>query len=97
MITDKQQKDIVETLKPYQPSKIGIFGSYARSEADEDSDIDILMQTDKKINLLELVELERELSSKLGITVDLVTENSINKHLKPYIQKEITYILNDDE
>ena len=96
MITDKQNTDIIKTLKPYHPSKIGVFGSYARSEAEKDSDIDILLKTDKKINLLELVELERELSNILGIKVDLVTENSINKHLKPYIQKEVTYILDDE-
>ena len=39
------------------------------------------------------MSLEDELSAMLGVEVDLITENSVNKHLKPYIQKDIVYIL----
>ena len=97
MITNEQHKNIIKTLEPYKPSKIGIFGSYARSMSKENSDIDILINTKKDINLLDFVRLEKELSDILGIEVDLVTENSLNKHLKPYIQNDIIYILNDEE
>jgi predicted nucleotidyltransferase len=95
MISQEQQKAVVQTLKPYNPSKIGVFGSYAQGKQDKDSDLDLLISLKKRINLFELINLEDELSSLLGVKVDLVTENSVNKHLKPYIQKDIIYILND--
>lgn len=74
---------IITTLKEFDPIRIGIFGSYARNEQTEESDIDILVKLNKRITLLQLVRLENELSEKLGIKVDLVTEGALtNKKLK---------------
>jgi predicted nucleotidyltransferase len=95
MLTDKQSHTILKTLKPYKPVKIGVFGSQARSEETKDSDLDLLIDVEKPLNLFDLLELEEELTKLLGINVDLVTEQSLNKHLKPYIDKEIRYILNE--
>lgn len=95
MISDKQSHTILNTLKPYNPIKVGVFGSQARSEATKDSDLDLLIDVEKPLNLFDIIELEEELSMLLGIDVDLVTEKSLNKHLKPYINNEIRYILNE--
>lgn len=95
MINQEQQQSIIQKLEPYKPSKIGVFGSYARGEENKDSDLDLVIRLEKRINLFELMALEDELSSLLGVNVDLLTEKSVNKHLKPYIQKDIIYILND--
>lgn len=95
MLNKQQQQSIVQKLKPYSPSKIGVFGSYARGKENKASDLDLLISLRKRINLFELMSLEEELSSMLGIEVDLVTEKSINKYIKPYIQKDIIYIFND--
>lgn len=81
---------IVNHLKKYNAEKIGIFGSYARSEEDQESDIDILVKFKKTFSLLELIRIENELSSKLGKKVDLVTEDSIqNLKLKDYINRDL--------
>ncbi|MDR9414686.1 MAG: nucleotidyltransferase family protein [Gracilimonas sp.] len=95
MITKEQQKIIIEKSKPFEPSKIGIFGSYARNEQSKDSDLDVLVNFRKRVNLLELVGLEQELSEMLGVKVDLVTEKSINKNLREYILKDLKVILDD--
>ena len=42
MITKSQQNIIIETLKPFHPKRIGLFGSVARNEETSSSDIDIL-------------------------------------------------------
>jgi predicted nucleotidyltransferase len=42
------QKEIVERLKPLQPEKIILFGSYADGTATEDSDIDLFIVKDSK-------------------------------------------------
>lgn len=83
-------------LEPYNPSRIGIFGSYVRGDQNEESDLDLLVNLQKRANLFELIELEEELSEILGVKVDLVTEKLLNKHIRPHIMKEITYILNEE-
>jgi len=84
---------IITTLKEIDPIRIGIFGSYARNEQTKDSDIDILVKLNKGITLLQLVRLENELSEKLGIKVDLVTEGALtNKKLKRAIIKDLEII-----
>lgn len=95
MITEEQSHTILKILEPYNPIKVGIFGSQARSDANEESDLDLLIEVTQPLNLFDLVEIEEELSNLLGIDVDLVTEQSLNKHLKPYIDKEIKYILDE--
>ena len=95
MITQKERNIILKTLRPYRPKKIGVFGSRARSDHSDKSDLDLLVDIEN-INLLELVELENSLSRLLNIKVDLVTEASLNKHLRPLIEKQIEYILQEE-
>lgn len=84
---------IITTLKEFDPVRIGIFGSYARNEQTKESDIDILVKLNKGITLLQLVRLENELSEKLGIKVDLVTEGALtNKKLKRAIIRDLEII-----
>ena len=92
MLTMIQQHIILDTLKKCNPSLIGIFGSYARNEQTDISDMDILLDSNSKIHLLELIGLEQELTELLGIKVDLVTMNSVSKQLKPYIQQDLIRI-----
>ena len=72
---------------------IGIFGSFSRDQADEQSDVDILVQfdTEKKTfdNFIETCFL---LENVLGRKVELVTEESLSPYLKPYIMKELEYV-----
>jgi predicted nucleotidyltransferase len=84
---------IINYLSPYKPERIGIFGSYARHEETEKSDIDILVKFKETISLLDLVRIQRELSELLGIEVDLVTEPSLkNEKLKKYIYEDLQMI-----
>ncbi len=93
MITDQQYKKIVDVLTPFNPERIGIFGSYARGEETRDSDLDILVSFSKPINLLQFVRLEIELSEKLGVKVDLVTERAVHPRLRKYIDQDLKMIL----
>lgn len=82
---------IVDALRPYA-SRIELFGSAARGEADSDSDIDVLVTlrtVDERPPLgLKWFELERRLSEKLGRPVELVTEKSLSPHLRPHIESD---------
>ncbi len=68
---------IIQSLQPYQPQKIGIFGSYARHENTINSDIDIFVKFKTALSLLQLIKIENEIAEKIGIKVDLVTEGAI--------------------
>jgi uncharacterized protein len=92
MISIIQQIKIKEILAPFEPIEIGIFGSYARSENTDSSDLDILVQFGKKLNLFDLVDLENKLSKALGIKVDLVTKNALNPFIKEFIEKDLRKI-----
>lgn len=84
---------IISTLRDYNPVMIGVFGSYARNENQKNSDIDILVRFKSSLSLLQLVHLERLMSAKLGIKVDLVTEGAIkNKIVKESIDKDLQII-----
>ncbi|KXK23188.1 MAG: DNA polymerase beta domain-containing protein [Bacteroidetes bacterium OLB12] len=76
MITNQQQQVIIDHLRPLRPYRIGVFGSFARGDNKQDSDLDILVALDYSLkpSLLDLVAIEQALTSALGIQVDLVTE-----------------------
>ncbi len=72
---------------------MGVFGSYARGEQNEKSDLDILIDFETKVDLLELIGLEQELSEMLGVRVDLVTRRSLNSSLKSYIESDLIRLI----
>lgn len=81
---------IVNQLMDYNPIQIGVFGSYARDEQHINSDIDVLVSFKKSISLLQLISIENQLSEKLGIKVDLITENGVkNQKLMSYIRQDL--------
>ncbi len=92
-ITEKQKTIIKNVTQKFQPKLIGVFGSYARGDQNKDSDLDILIDFKEKINLLELIGLEQELSELLEIKVDLITQKSLHPPLKPLIEKDLIRIL----
>lgn len=92
MLNNQQVNIIVNTLKPYNPKRIGIFGSYARSEDSDTSDIDIMYLFQSPITLFHLVDIKESLEKQLGREVDLVSENFINKNIKNEIIKDYRII-----
>ena len=69
--------------------KAYIFGSYSRTEADQDSDIDILVELDYSRPIgLEFIGMQLDLQEILKRKVDLLTEKAVSKYIKPYIDKD---------
>ncbi|QOR74858.1 nucleotidyltransferase family protein [Cruoricaptor ignavus] len=85
MITQTQSNKIIEILKPYNPKKIGVFGSFARGENLEGSDLDILYEFAEPISLFKKFEIQEALEENLKTSVDLVSE----KYLHPLLREEI--------
>jgi uncharacterized protein len=82
-------KKISSRLKTLGASKVGIFGSYARGEEKKKSDIDVLVDFTDRKSLLQMVQIEQDLSEELGIKVDLLTEQAISPYLIDRIKKEL--------
>jgi len=78
----------------YHLSKIGLFGSYARGDADAESDVDIVFdfaQSPEDVYLLKS-RLRTYLSSAFGRTVDLAREKYLKPYAKDAILKETLYV-----
>jgi len=75
----------------YQVEKIGLFGSYARGEATQESDIDIFVTM--KPSLFDMVAIKEQIESDLHTKVDIIRDH---KNIKPFflqmIQKDIIYV-----
>ncbi len=97
MELDEIKKRIVETLLPYNPIRIGVFGSYARGEQKVDSDIDILVELPNDATLLDLVSAERALEENLGIEVDLVSKGGMGHPLVTKSIEEDLILIYDGE
>ena len=93
MISNKQENTIRLIAAKLSPSFIGVFGSYARGDENEKSDLDLLIDTEKRVDLLTLIGIEQELSDALGLKVDLVTMRSLNQAIGDYINKDLVRIL----
>ena len=80
-------------MKRFGVKRASLFGSLARGEDREDSDIDILVEFEAGKSLLDLAGLKIELEELLGRRVDLLTFNSLHPLLKDKILKEQKPIL----
>ncbi len=79
-----------EFKNKYHVEKIGLFGSYARDEASENSDIDIFVKM--KPSLFDMVAIKEQIENDLNRKVDIIREH---KNIKPIflkmIQKDLIY------
>ena len=87
MNLDQLRETIMPVLAPYV-SGVALFGSVARGEETEESDIDLLIRLSRPIDYFTLIDLEQELSTRLGRRVDLVTEGAMSPYIRPYIEQD---------
>ena len=83
----------LQMLKPtlrkrFKVETIDIFGSYARGEQTEKSDIDILVTYSEGANLLHVAGLRRYLRRKLHVKVDVISKKFLNEFVKEQVLKE---------
>ena len=75
-------------VAPFGVSAIFVFGSAARNEAHEQSDVDLLVDFERPIGLFEFLHLRRVLSDLVGRPVDLVTRAALKPQLRNRILAE---------
>ncbi len=83
--------ELPNLAKTFRVKKIGLFGSYARGEQKDKSDIDLLVEFTEVPDFLEFIALEDYLSEKLGQNVDLVTPNALQRRIKTSVERDLVY------
>ncbi len=83
----------IETIKQYFESKpvlkAYLFGSYVRNEADNQSDIDILVDLDYSQRIgLQFIQMKIDLERLLNSRIDLVSSNGLSDYIKPIVDNE---------
>jgi uncharacterized protein len=84
----EKREEILRIAAVHGARNVRIFGSVARGEADEASDIDLLVDMEPGRSLLDLAALFSELGDLLGRKVDVVTEKGLYWLLRRRILKE---------
>ena len=94
MTIEEIKRRVLPILRKYDLKKAGIFGSIARGELREDSDVDILVEIERDdLSLLDFVGIKLELEAALGRRVDLVEYDTIKPLLRERILAEEIPIL----
>jgi len=86
----KSNKELLK--RNYQVTKIGLFGSYARDEEKESSDIDIAVEIESKNSFRSFFSLLHFLEESFDKKIDLGIESSLKPIAKKEILKEIIYV-----
>ena len=89
----KEVKLQLRALKPtlkkrFKVETVEIFGSFARSEQDEKSDLDILVTYSEMVDFLLIARLRRYLRRKLHMKVDVISKEFLNEYIKEKILEE---------
>lgn len=89
-ISDTTRQKLDEVCQKYYVRKLSIFGSTVHGEARPDSDLDILVEfiPGHVMGLFTFAQMERELSTILGRTVDLRTPEDLSRYFRDKVVKE---------
>jgi len=87
IIQDKKEQILALAAK-YGASNLRVFGSVANGTADENSDVDILVDLEKGRSLFDLGGLLMDLQQLLNRKVDVVTENGLHWYIKERVLRE---------
>jgi predicted nucleotidyltransferase len=75
----------------YPLSALAIFGSYARNEATESSDVDVLVELNGKIGI-KFIDLAEEIEACLGIKTDVISKNGLKSTYFERIKGDLIYV-----
>ena len=93
MTIEEIKQKALPVLRQYRVRRAGVFGSMARGEATETSDIDILVDPPDGIGLFDFVGIKLDLEDALGRKVDLVDYRAIKQRIRDRVLSDEVAIL----
>jgi len=91
-LVKRKREEILRVSAQHGARNVRIFGSVARGEADEASDIDFLVEMEPGRSLLDLGGLQVELESLLGRHVDVVTVRGLKARIRSTVLREAVLV-----
>lgn len=88
LLTDKRD-EILQLAKQYKAHNVRVFGSVARGEANEESDVDFLVEFEQGTTLVDYVAFMQELEVLLTRKVDVVGEKNLREEIRANVMKDI--------
>lgn len=79
---------LIDFFRNQPVKRVFVFGSYARGDYRRDSDIDFLVELEKRTDLFRFIKIKLQLETLLQKTVDLISANGLSQRLKPTIDSE---------
>ena len=90
-----RRQDIIDILQAHRPElraegieSLALFGSVARGEERDESDVDLLVEFNRPIGMFHFLHVRRRLSELLGCDVDLVTRPALRQEMRDDILEE---------
>ena len=92
--------DVLEALRAHRPTlaerfgvvELALFGSFARDEATDASDVDILVRFDGPATSRSYFGVQFYLEDLLGRRVDMVTDKALRSEFRPYVEREAVHV-----
>ena len=81
-----------ELQKKYPISELALFGSYARGDFNEQSDIDILIDFSERIDSFDYIRIAHEFEDTFQHKIDLVSRKGIKLRYLPYLNKDLIHV-----
>lgn len=87
------KNNILGVISNYPVSKAAIFGSFARGDSTDHSDVDLLIETNKPVTLFQILQLEIEISEITRRKTDIVEYAAIKDSIRERVLSEAIQIL----
>ena len=87
-LLQEKREEILRICAKYGARNVRVFGSVARGEADEQSDLDFLVEMEAGRSLFDLGGLQYELERLLGCSVDVVTDRGLKPRIRDRVRRE---------
>jgi uncharacterized protein len=87
-LLQEKREEILQIAARHEALNVRVFGSVARGEADERSDIDFLVEMERGRSLFDLGGLLMDLQDLLGREVDVVTVDGLRERMRDRVLRE---------
>ena len=89
-LIERHREKILELAASHGATEVRVFGSLARGEGTERSDLDLLVTLEEKRSLLDLIGLKQDIEELLHRSVDVVTEPALSPYIRDRVLAEAT-------
>ncbi len=88
----KYHQEVKKICEKSGISYLAVFGSQARNDAREDSDVDLLVEFKDTPGLIEFIQAKQQFEKVLNRRVDLVTKKGLSRYIAPYVKQDLQQI-----